>query len=172
MPTVDPDSDPVRLGDLQLAILRVLWAEGEATVARVHAVVAPERGSAASTIATMLSKMETRGFVRHRKSGRHFVYRARIGEEAAKRSMVRDVTARLFRGDPLALVSHLVREEELGPGDLDAIRTLIERHAALARERSGESPGEDPRVRSGEDSSDESSGGEADPMHGAAEERA
>lgn len=132
MPTVDPDSDPVRLGDLQLAILRVLWSEGEATVARVHAVVEPERGSAASTIATMLTKMEARGLVRHRKSGRQFVYRARIGEAEAKRSMVRDVTSRLFRGDPLALVSHLVREEELGPEDLEAIRAMIERHAARA----------------------------------------
>jgi len=133
MTTVDPDSDPVRLGDLQLAILRVLWAEGEATVARVHAVVEPERGSAASTIATMLTKMEARGFVRHRKRGRQFVYRARIGEEEARRSMVRDVTSRLFRGDPLALVSHLVREEELGPEDLDAIRAMIERHATRER---------------------------------------
>jgi len=132
MPTVDPDSDPVRLGDLQLAILRVLWAEGEATVARVHAVVEPERGSSASTIATMLTKMEARGFVRHRKSGRQFVYRARIGEAEARRSMVRDVTARLFAGDPLALVSHLVREEELGPDDLSAIQAMIERHAARA----------------------------------------
>ena len=68
--------------------------------------------------------------MRHRKSGRQFVYRARIGEEQAKRSMVRDVTSRLFAGDPLALVSHLVRAEELGPEDLDAIRGMIERHAA------------------------------------------
>lgn len=126
----EPDSDPVRLGDRQLAILRVLWREGEATVARVHAEIAPERGSAASTIATMLSKMETRGFVRHRKSGRHFVFRARIAENEAKRSMVRDVTSRLFQGDPLALVNHLVREEELGPGDLAAIREMIEVHSA------------------------------------------
>jgi BlaI family penicillinase repressor len=138
MPTVDPDSDPVRLGDLQLAILRVLWAEGEATVNRVHAVVAPERGSAASTIATMLTKMEARGLVRHRKSGRQFVYRARIAEADAKRSMVRDVTSRLFRGDPLALVSHLVREEELGPDDLEAIRAMIERHTKSARASASE----------------------------------
>lgn len=128
MTTVDPDSDPLRLGDLQLAILRVLWAEGEATVARVHAVVGPARGSAASTIATMLTKMEGRGFVRHRKRGRHFVYRSQIGEAEAQRSMVRDVTTRLFQGDPLALVSHLVREEEIGAEDLEVIRAMIERH--------------------------------------------
>lgn len=132
------EPDPLRLGDLQLAILRVLWAEGQATVARVHAVVGPARGSAASTIATMLSKMEARGLVRHEKRGRQFVYRAALDEADAQRSMVRDVTARLFAGDPLALVSHLVREEELGPGDLDAIRAMLERHAPTRAGDDGE----------------------------------
>ena len=66
----DDGEGPLRLGDLQLAILRVLWANGEATVTDVHDVVGPERGSAASTIATMLSKMEARGLVTHHKVGR------------------------------------------------------------------------------------------------------
>jgi len=43
------------LGDLQLAIMRVLWARGEATVADVHETLEPERGLALTTIATMLN---------------------------------------------------------------------------------------------------------------------
>ena len=59
----------LRLGDLQIAILRVLWEEGEATVARVHEALAGKR-RAPTTIATMLSKMEKRGIVEHRVEGR------------------------------------------------------------------------------------------------------
>lgn len=118
-------SEPLRLGDLQLAILRVLWANGEATVTEVHEVVGPERGSAASTIATMLSKMEVRGLVTHHKVGRQFVYTALVEEDSARRSMVEDVKARMFGGDPLELLSHLVREEELGTDDLSELRALI-----------------------------------------------
>ena len=33
---VRPDGTPVRLGDLQLAILRVLWGAGQATAVEVH----------------------------------------------------------------------------------------------------------------------------------------
>jgi predicted transcriptional regulator len=136
MPPSAPD--PVRLGDLQLAILRVLWSAGEANVAHVHAALEAARGSAFSTIATMLSKMEARGLVRHRKVGRSYVYRACIDEDSAQRAMVRDVTKRLFAGNPLELVSHLVREEEIGADDLEAIRAMIERHAARAREGDGD----------------------------------
>lgn len=119
------DSNALRLGDLQLAILRVLWERGEATVNDVHAVVGRARGSAASTIATMLSKMEGRGLVAHRKSGRAFLYRAAVAEAEARRSMVREVTSRMFGGDPLELVNHLVHEDALGADDLDAIRAMI-----------------------------------------------
>ena len=47
------------LGDLQLAIMRVLWSQGEATVADVHRALLEERGLAPTTIATMLVKMDS-----------------------------------------------------------------------------------------------------------------
>lgn len=125
----DHGDEPLRLGDLQLAILRVLWANGEATVTDVHGVVGPERGSAASTIATMLSKMEARGLVTHRKEGRQFVYTPLVAEDSARRSMVQDVKSRMFGGDPLQLLSHLVREEELGDDDLTELKALIAKKA-------------------------------------------
>ena len=125
-PVKDPEGEPIRLGDLQLAIMRVLWAEGEGSVTRVHEVVGPERGSAASTIATMLSKMEARGLVGHHKVGRQFIYTPLVEEGLARRSMVQDVTSRMFGGNPAELLSHLVREEEIGGDDLDELRALIE----------------------------------------------
>ena len=50
-----------RLGDLQFAIMQILWEKGEATVAAVHESLRDERGLALTTIATMLRKMEQKG---------------------------------------------------------------------------------------------------------------
>ena len=129
-PTDTRGDAPLRLGALQLALLRVMWAEGEATVVRIHEIVSRDRGGSASTIATMLTKMEARGLVAHRKEGRQFVWRPLVAEDHARRSMVRDVTARMFGGDPLELLNHLVHESEIDRDDLDALRELIERRAA------------------------------------------
>src|SRR5258705_11787887 len=85
------------LGDLQLAIMRVLWAQGEATVADVHEALEPERGLALTTIATMLVKMEKKGVVDHRAEGRRFIYRPLVSEGLVRRPMVADLTAQLFR---------------------------------------------------------------------------
>ena len=121
------------LGDLQHAIMRVLWARGEATSAEVHAALLPERGLAPTTIATMLRKMEDKGVVAHRNEGRQFVYRAAVSEQEVRRSMVTEVVERLFAGDPAALVSYLVADHDLDPENLARLRAML----ATLEEREG-----------------------------------
>lgn len=113
------------LGDLQLAIMRILWSAGEASVADVHEALEPERGLALTTIATMLAKMEKKGVVDHRAEGRRFIYRPTVSEGQVRRSMVTDLTSQLFRGDVFALVNHLLSEHEIDSRELDQLRGLI-----------------------------------------------
>ena len=123
-----PKTGKHALGDLQLAIMRVLWARGEAAAAEVHAALHDERGLAPTTIATMLTKMEKKGVVDHRSQGRKYLYRPTVSEDQVRRTMVGELTERLFRGNASALVSHLLEEQELDAAELDRIRHLIARH--------------------------------------------
>ena len=134
-PTDDSQVAPQRLGDLQLAILDVLWERGEALASEVYRALLPTRGLAPTTIATMLRKMEDRGLVVHRNEGRSFVYRPALERDDVHRSMVGDLVERLFAGDPRELVNHLLSEGELALDDLDAIRRRITR---ARRARGGE----------------------------------
>lgn len=118
-------SETHTLGDLQLAIMRVLWARGEAPAADVHEALLEERGLAPTTIATMLKKMEDKGVVDHRAEGRRFLYRPTISEAQVRHSMVGELTERLFLGDAAALVSHLLSEADLDAGELAELRATI-----------------------------------------------
>jgi predicted transcriptional regulator len=122
---MDDMNESHHLGDLQLAIMRILWSQGEASVADVHEALEPERGLALTTIATMLAKMEKKGVVDHRAEGRRFIYRPTVSEGQVRRSMVTDLTSQLFRGDVFALVNHLLSEHEIDPRELDQLRDLI-----------------------------------------------
>ena len=113
------------LGDLQLAIMRVLWNHGEATVSDVHETLEPERGLALTTIATMLTKMEKKGVVDHRAEGRRFIYRPLVSEGQVRRTMVSDLTSQLFRGDVTALVNHLLSEHDIDSEELAQLREMI-----------------------------------------------
>ena len=121
------------LGELQMSIMRVLWRMGEASVAQVHAAQEePDKPRALTTIATMLAKMEKKGVVRHRSEGRQFIYRPVVQEEDVMRTMVRDLTARLFAGSTAALVGHLLTEQEIDAHELEQLRNLIEASEAAA----------------------------------------
>jgi predicted transcriptional regulator len=118
-------SDKHRLGDLQIAIMREIWRSGEASVADVHAALEEERGLAPTTIATMLKKMEAKGVVTHRTEGRRFIYRPTVSEADVRRTMVGDLTERLFRGEVTALVSHLLAEHEIDPDEMERLEALL-----------------------------------------------
>ena len=114
------------LGDLQHAIMSVLWERGEATTADVHAVLHAERGLALTTIATMLRKMEDKGVVAHRSEGRQFVYRPTVTRDEVRSSMVGELVERLFGGDATALVAHLVSQHEIDADELTELRERVD----------------------------------------------
>jgi BlaI family penicillinase repressor len=129
-----------RLGDLQLAIMKVLWRLGAATVAEVHEQLAPLK-LAYTTIATMLRKMEDRGLVAHSSptadgQGRRFVYRAAVSEHDVTREMTDDLVDRLFEGSLSSTVSHLLDAREVSSEELDQLEQLIRRHKRGRRNES------------------------------------
>ena len=75
--------DTTQLTDLQLALLRVLWTRGEATVQDMVEALRPERDLAPTTVATLLSRLEKRRLPRRgarldgERSHRHLVWRRR-----------------------------------------------------------------------------------------------
>ena len=87
-----------QLTALQLAILRVLWDRGEATVQDIWEALHAERGLAQTTVATMLSRLERRGVVTRRAppESRQYHYRAAVTEREVQHSMVGELTERLF----------------------------------------------------------------------------
>jgi BlaI family penicillinase repressor len=115
----------VQLSDLQLDVLRVIWRDDEATVAKVHSELLPKRGLATTTIATVLTRLEKRGVLAHRREGRQFVYRSLVTEKDAARNMVNELTERVFNGDAAELVAHLINERKVTNGELDRLKQLI-----------------------------------------------
>ncbi|OHE82315.1 MAG: BlaI family transcriptional regulator [Lysobacterales bacterium GWF1_69_6] len=119
-----PESDDIALSELQLDVMRVLW-RGDSSVADVAAALADSRGLAHTTVATVLTRLARRGVVAARRDGRQLVYRATVSEPQVRRSMVGDLIQSLFKGDPRALLAHLVSEKDVAPGDLAKVQALL-----------------------------------------------
>jgi len=124
------DAKPdVALSELQIAVMRVLWRQGETSVTDVAGVLAQERGLKYTTVATLLTRLEKRGVVKPRRESRQLIYRALVSEPQVRRSMVADLVGTLFGGDARELVAHLVSESEVAPGDLERVRKRLTKAA-------------------------------------------
>lgn len=134
-----------RLGDLQLRIMQVLWANGVSTVQEVQDALNQDADNQSSekqstdkqgtakqsakfaytTIATMLRKMEDRGLVQHDSVGRKFVYEAAVEEREITRSMANDMLERLFEGSLADMVNHMLTTRDVSKDELAELEKLI-----------------------------------------------
>ena len=115
-----------KLSDLQLDILKVLWAKKQATTTEVHQAMASTRDLAYTTVATLLKRLEEKDVIQHKQQGRQYVYFAMVAEDEVRSSMVSNLLDRLFLGDPAALVSHLLGDENIEQSDLRRIEALLD----------------------------------------------
>jgi len=115
----------IHLSEVQLAVMRALWGEQKATTATVHERMGKPRSLAYTTVATLLSRLEKRGLVRSDKDKRERVFEPLVSEDEVKQHMVSDLVSKLFRGDPRALVSHLVTDSEFDESDLKTVRRML-----------------------------------------------
>ena len=117
--------EPVVLSDLQITLMRVLWQRQAATTAQVVQDMRVTRPIAHTTVATLLTRLEKRGLVAAERQGRELSYSALVSESAVRQSMVSSMLSNLFEGQASALLSHLLKREEIKPADLERMRELL-----------------------------------------------
>ena len=121
----DSTAGEVSLSDLQLSLMRVLWARGEASTAEVAEALRGERDLAHTTVATLLTRLEKRGLLSSRREARALLYTPRVSEADVQRSMVGSLLVNLFAGRASALVSHLLDARGVDAGELAELQALL-----------------------------------------------
>ena len=125
----------MRISGRQLAIMKVLWEHGEASVARIQELLQIDPPLAYSTVSTVLSRMEQKGLVAHRSEDRQYHYRAAVSRDEAGQTMVGEFVSRICNGSPSQLVNHLLETDQVSTSELQRIKELIEQHEARMKKR-------------------------------------
>ncbi len=116
------------LTDLELLLMQVLWNKKKATVAGVVEALANSKSGpppAYTTVLTMLRILERKGYLRHEKEGRAFVYKPVVAREAACRNEVANMLKRFFNNSPELLVLNILEQERIDMDELQRIRRMI-----------------------------------------------
>jgi len=109
----------------ELRLMNVLWTKGAATVGDVAASLTEDPPLAYSTVLTTLRILERKGYLRHSKKGRAFVYEPVVAQEEASRTALGYLVNRFFGGSRELLVVNLLKQETIGRAELRRIKKMI-----------------------------------------------
>ena len=111
----------------ELAIMKVVWRLGSATVRDVYEALLESRRVAYTTVMTMMNILEAKGFLRKERHDRAFRYHPARPERAVIGSMVREFVNRVFDGASRPLLVHLVKDARLTEKERkDLVRLIAE----------------------------------------------
>jgi predicted transcriptional regulator len=103
----------------------VLWQRRSATVGDVAEALAKDKAVAYNTVLTLMRILERKGYVRHTKDGRAFLYQPVVERGEASRTAVRHLLSRFFNDSPELLMLNLLREERIDERELERLKGLI-----------------------------------------------
>jgi predicted transcriptional regulator len=109
----------------ELRLMNVVWKKGSATVGDVAGSLTDDPPLAYSTVLTTLRILEAKGYLRHSKKGRAFVYEPVIAREEASRTALGYLVNRFFGGSRELLVVNLLKEETISRAELRRIKKMI-----------------------------------------------
>ena len=115
----------LNLTEGELPLMQVLWEKRRATVGDVVASLSADPPPAYSTVLTTLRILEVKGYVRHTKEGRAFVYEPVVVQEEASRKALDTLVNRFFGGSCELLVVNLLKEESISRAELGRIKKMI-----------------------------------------------
>ena len=113
------------LTDAELRVMDALWSKGSATVSDVLASLPRDIPLAYSTVLTTLRILERKGYLKHHKEGRAFVYRPLVAREQESDKAVTHLLRRFFEGSPELLMLKLVERRKISAQELERLRKRI-----------------------------------------------
>ena len=108
-------------------ILRLVWEAREATVQQVYEALPDNRKVTYVTVATLLRRLEEKGYLKHRVHGKAFIYAPAAKKEDVIRRTISDLVERLFGGNPVPLMQHLAQHSGISDEDIERLKELAKK---------------------------------------------
>jgi predicted transcriptional regulator len=114
-------------GDLEAAIMDVIWGLGRATVTDVHKVLEGQREIAYTTVKTVMGRLAEKGYLTRTSAERAHVYTPTKSRDEFLREVGDAVLAGLFSEFGRPIAAHLLESiSQWDPASLDRLQALID----------------------------------------------
>jgi len=126
-----PPRKSATLTEAELRLMEVLWTKGPATVQQVLDGLTEKSPLAYNSVLTTIRILEKKGYVKHEKDGRAFIYSPLIERKDATRSEIRRLVSRFFGDSQELLVLNILEERGMNSAELDRLRKMLQESEQL-----------------------------------------
>ncbi|MCG8653476.1 MAG: BlaI/MecI/CopY family transcriptional regulator [Pirellulales bacterium] len=119
------DSKRPALSPLENAVMQIVWDQQATTSESVREQLEATHHLKASTVRTLLRRLEDKGYVTHDVEGRTYVYRAAVEQTNVAATAVRSIVDRFCAGSVENLLVGLVDDKQISPERLKALADQI-----------------------------------------------
>jgi BlaI family penicillinase repressor len=124
-----------KLSGPAVEIAGVVFRLGKARVRDVVDALPADRKMDFSTVQTYLRRLKARGVLSSTRDGRADVYTAAVKPRSVVRDVVGDLVDRLFGGDSLPLVQHLIEDRKLTDAQIDQLQATLDELKSRRKEK-------------------------------------
>lgn len=115
---------PVSKGETE--VLKALWSIKKGSISEIHAAVSADKQMDYSTVQTYMRRLESKGYVDATRVGRNKVYRANVRRTKVMKEAVEEFVDRLFDGQMLPMVRHLVDGRDVTAEELSELKKIVD----------------------------------------------
>jgi len=116
---------PKGLGDAEQAVMDYVWSQRRVSADQCREALRKAWPMKESTMRTVLSRLEEKGYLTHTTEGRTYIYEAAEGPAMVAARAVRQIIDRLCGGSAEALVVGMVKHDVLSPQQLERLAQRI-----------------------------------------------
>ncbi len=112
----------------QAEIMEAIWTgppEG-LMAGEIWQSVSAKRPTARTTVLTLVSRLEKRGWLLQEKAARGYRYRAACGKKEATQRLAAEFADAYFEGSASQLVMSLLGSKRIGPEEIQRLRKLLD----------------------------------------------
>lgn len=113
------------LGELESAVMEILWGKPEQTVNEVEERLREKRDIAHTTVLTTMDRMYRKGYLTRQKEAKAFVYSPQYSRKEFERMMAQEVLGALMGHSAETTLSTFVDLISDDPGALDQLEAKI-----------------------------------------------
>ena len=115
----------LNISDAEWEVMQIVWERAPVPASDIVERLERKKTWHARTTRTLIDRLVRKGALRTELEGKRFLFWPKIGKEECVQKESHSFLERVFRGEPAAMLIHLVKQTEFSPEEIQELQQIL-----------------------------------------------